>query len=71
MNDVENSATNLDGSENIGAQGIDENNSEAAKAMRKLKDARDKDSPEKGRAGGGLGIKKVAEFLGDSGGRDR
>jgi len=70
MNDVENSATNLDGSENIGAQGIDENNSEAAKAARKLKNARDKDAgPAKGKEGGGFGIGKVIESLGD--GRDR
>ncbi|NLT23069.1 MAG: hypothetical protein GXX82_08485 [Syntrophorhabdus sp.] len=71
MNDVENSATNLDGTENIGAQGIDEANSEAAKAAKKLKDARDKDGQEPGRGGGGLGIKKIAEFLGDSSPRDR
>ncbi len=72
VNDVENSAVNLDGSENVGTQGIDESNSEAARAMKKLKDARDKDAGEHGRGGGGLGIGKVAEFLGDSDrGRDR
>ncbi len=71
MNDIENSATNLDGTENIGTQGIDESNSEAARAARKLKDARDKDGQEHGRGGGGGVVRRVAEFLGDSGGRDR
>ena len=74
MNDIENSATNIDGSENIGAQGIDEANSEAAKAMKKLKDARDKDGGQehgRGGGGGGLGLGKVAKFIGDSDGRDR
>jgi hypothetical protein len=70
MNDIENSAVNLDGSENIGAQGIEESNSEAAKAAKKLKDARDKDAGEHGR-GGGFGLKKVAEFIGNDSPRDR
>lgn len=70
IKDIETDAVNIDGSENVGTQGIEEANSEAAKAMRKLKDARDKDAgPEKGRGGGGLGIGKVIESLGD--GRDR
>lgn len=73
MNDIENSAVNLDGSENIGTQGIDEANSEAAKAMKKLKDARDKDGGERGRDGKGGGVVgRVAKFIGDSDhGRDR
>ncbi|OPY01464.1 MAG: hypothetical protein A4E60_01701 [Syntrophorhabdus sp. PtaB.Bin047] len=71
IKDIETDAVNIDGSENIASQGIDEANSEAAKAARKLKDARDKDGGERGR-GGGFGIGKVAEFLGDSDrGRDR
>lgn len=71
MKDIETDAIHIDGTENIASQGIEENNSEAAKAMKKLKDARDKDGQGHGRGGGGLGLKKVAEFLGDSGGRDR
>ncbi len=73
MNDIENSAVNLDGSENVGTQGIEESNSEAAKAMKKLKDARDKDGGQEhsdGKGGGVVG--RVAKFIGDSDrGRDR
>jgi len=69
MNDIENSAVNLDGSKNIGADGIDENNSEAAKAKKKLESARSKGANERSRGGGGT-LGKVAEFLGSDTPRD-
>jgi len=69
MQDIENSAVNLDGSKNIGTDGIGESNSESEKAKKKLESARNKDTSERSRGGGGLG--KVAEFFGNDTPRDR
>jgi hypothetical protein len=71
MKDIETDAVSLDGSKNIGADGIDEINSEGMKAKKKLEAARDKGAGERSQRGGGGLMGKASEFLGNDTERDR
>jgi len=72
INDVENSAKNIDGTPDIETDGIDEIKCEMAKAKGRFDEAvkRNKNIGEHSRGGGGGTLGKVAEFLGNDSPRD-